>query len=528
MNTTVETPATDAPPKSRWKLWLLGFALLAAGAGAVYKWGTGAPAQNAVGQGGFGPGGGRGPGGFGGGGGFGRGQIVPVRVVPATRQNLDVYLRALGTVTPINTVTVRTRLDGELVKVNFTEGQRVSKGQVLAEIDTRPYQVQLAQAQGALEENRARLRNAQTDLERYQKLQQEQLITAQQVVGQEAQVRQLNGAIQSSEAQVASARLNLNYARIVAPIDGRLGLRQVDAGNMVRSGDQNGIVVITQMRPISVIFTVPETELPPVLEALRANRRLSVEAWDRADAVKLATGILQTVDNQIDTATGTIKLRATFDNADESLFPNQFVNIRLRVRTLENVTTIPSAAVQRAAFGEFVYLVKPPAATGEPPTVSIQRVALGPTEGERVAVTNGVRPGAQVVLEGVDQLTEGAKVEIVPEGGAPAGPPTGRRRGQGRGGFGGAAGGPGGPGGPGAGPRGAGGGQGAPGTGGPGAPGAAPGQGGPGQGGPGQGAPGQRGQGQGQGGQGQDGGQRRPGGSPGGETGQGGGRPPRS
>ena len=351
MNTTVETPATEAPPKSRWKLWIVGFLLLGAGGYAVYRFGTGAPAQSSQQQ--QGRGGGPGFGGPGGRGGFGggpRGQVVPVRVVPALKSNLDVYLRALGTVTPINTVTVRTRLDGELVKVYFTEGQRVAKGQVLAEIDTRPYQVQLAQAQGALEENRARLRNAETDLERYQKLQQEQLITAQQVVGQEALVRQLNGAIQSSEAQVASARLSLNYARIVAPIDGKLGLRQVDAGNLVRSGDANGIVVITQMRPISVLFTVPETELPPVLEAMRADRRLSVEAWDRADAVKLATGALQTVDNQIDTATGTIKLRATFDNADESLFPNQFVNIRLRVRTLQNATTIPAAAVQRASL----------------------------------------------------------------------------------------------------------------------------------------------------------------------------------
>ncbi|MEO6007587.1 MAG: MdtA/MuxA family multidrug efflux RND transporter periplasmic adaptor subunit, partial [Vicinamibacteraceae bacterium] len=426
MNTTVETPVSETASKSRWKLWVIGFLLLGAGGYTVYRFGTGAPAESSQQQGRGG-----GPGGFGGGrGGPGgqRGQVVPVRVVLATKQGLDVYLRALGTVTPINTVTVRTRLEGELVKVNFTEGQHVTKGQVLAEIDTRPYTVQLSQAQGALEESQARLRNAQTDLERYQKLQQEQLITAQQVVGQEAQVRQLNGAIQSSEAQVASARLNLNYARIVAPIEGRLGLRQVDAGNMVRSGDQNGIVVITQMRPISVIFTVPETDLPPVLEALRANRRLAVEAWDRADAVKLATGALQTVDNQIDTATGTIKLRASFENADESLFPNQFVNIRLRVRTLENATVIPSAAVQRAAFGEFVYVVKPDS------TVSIQRVTLGPTEGEKVAVTNGLAPQAQVVLEGVDQLTEGARVEIVPEGGAPAGPPTGRRRGAGQGG----------------------------------------------------------------------------------------------
>jgi len=433
MNTPVDTPLTEAAPKSRWKLWLVGFLMLGVGGYAVYRFGTGAPAESSQQQGrGGGPGGFGGPGGRGGfGGPGGRGQTVPVRVVPAARQNLDVYLRALGTVTPINTVTVRTRLDGELVKINFTEGQRVAKGQVLAEIDTRPYQVQLAQAQGALEENHARLKNAQTDLERYQKLQQEQLITAQQVVSQEAQVRQLNGAIQSSDAQVASARLNLNYARITAPIDGRLGLRQVDAGNFVRSGDQNGLVVITQMRPISVIFTVPETELPAVLAAVRGEKRLAVEAWDRADAVKLATGALQTVDNQIDTSTGTIKLRATFENADESLFPNQFVNIRLRVRTIENATIIPAAAVQRAAFGEFVYVVKPDN------TVSIQRVTLGPTEGDRVAVTNGLQPQAKVVLEGVDQLTEGAKVEIVPEGGTPAGPPTGRRRGQGAGGQGG-------------------------------------------------------------------------------------------
>jgi multidrug efflux system membrane fusion protein len=424
MNTTVETPASDAPPKSRWKMWVIGFLLLGAGGYAVYRFGTGAPAQSTQQQGrGGGPGFG-GPGGRGGGPG-GRGQVVPVRVVPAVRQNLDVYLRALGTVTPINTVTVRPRLDGELTRVNFTEGQRVAKGQVLAEIDARAYQVQLDQAQGALEENRARLRNAQTDLERYQKLAQEQLVTAQQVVGQEAQVRQLNGAIQTSEAQVANARLNLSFTKIIAPIDGRTGLRQVDAGNLVRSGDANGIVVITQMRPISVLFTLPETELPAVLASLRADRRLPVEAWDRADAIKLATGALQTVDNQIDTATGTIKLRATFENADESLFPNQFVNIRLRVRTLDNATVIPSAAVQRAAFGEFVYVVKPDS------SVSIQRVTLGPTEGDKVAVTTGLAPQAQVVLEGVDQLTEGARVEIVPEGGAPAGPPTGRRRGPG-------------------------------------------------------------------------------------------------
>ena len=406
MNTPVDPHVSEAPPKSRFKLWLIGFLLLGVGGYAVYRFGTGKPAESQAQRQGGGPGGfGGGRGGPGGGGGFGRGQVVPVRVVPATRKNLDVYLRALGTVTPINTVVVRPKLDGELVKINFTEGQRVAKGQVLAEIDARPYQVQLEQSQGSLEENRARLKNAQTDLERYQTLMKEQLVTAQQVVGQESQVTQLRGTIQSSEAQVANARLNLSYTKITAPIDGRLGLRQVDAGNIVRGGDANGIVVITQMRPISVLFTVPETDLPPVLASLRADRKLPVEAWDRADVVKLATGALQTVDNQIDTATGTIKLRATFENADESLFPNQFVNIRLRVRTLQDATVIPSAAVQRAAFGEFVYVVKPDN------TVSIQRIALGPTEGEQVAVTNGLSPQAQVVLEGVDQLTEGARVE---------------------------------------------------------------------------------------------------------------------
>jgi multidrug efflux system membrane fusion protein len=439
MTTLPADSLTDAPaPKSRLKLWIIGLLLLGAAGWAVYHFGIGATQIQTQGPGG----GGRGPGGFGGfggGGGFGRNQTVPVRVVAVQRQNIDVHLRALGTVTPLNTVTVRPRLDGELIRVHFTEGQRVERGQVLAEIDNRAYVVQLSQAEGALEENRARLKNAESDLERYQSLAKEQLITGQQVVGAEAQVRQLKGAIQGNEAQVNSARLNLDYAKVVAPISGRLGLRQVDPGNIVRSGDANGLVVIAQMRPISVIFTVPEADLPAVLEAYRGKKRLEVEAWDRADAVKLATGTLQTVDNQIDTTTGTIKLRAQFENTDESLFPNQFVNVRLLVRTIQNTSVIPAAAVQRAAFGTFVYVV------GDDSKVSIQRIALGPTEGERVAVTTGLAPNARVVLEGVDQLQEGARVEIVPEGGAA---PTGPRRpragaggGQGRGGQGGGQGG---------------------------------------------------------------------------------------
>jgi multidrug efflux system membrane fusion protein len=351
---------------------------------------------------------------------------VPVRVVTAARQNIDVHLRALGTVTPLNTVTVRARLDGELVRVNFKEGDIVRAGQVLGEIDSRPYEVQLAQTLGQREENDARLKNARADLDRFQKLFEEQLITKQQVASQESLVAQIEGALQSNAAQINSAKLNLTYTKIVAPISGRLGLRQVDPGNLVRSGDANGIVVITQMRPISVIFTVPEADLPGVLEAFGGGRRLEVEAWDRADTTKLATGTLSTVDNQIDTTTGTIKLRASFDNGDEKLYPNQFVNIRLRVKTLPDATVIPAAAVQRAAFGAFVYAVKPDN------TVTIQRLTLGPTENERVAVSSGLEPGTKIVLEGVDDLTEGRTVEIVPEGGAPARPrPAGAGRGQG-------------------------------------------------------------------------------------------------
>lgn len=351
-------------------------------------------------------------------GGFGpgsRGGPVPVRVATAERQNIDVELRALGTVTPLSTVTVRSRLDGELVRVHFTEGQRVREGDLLAEIDPRPYQVQLAQAEGQQRENMARLENAKADLERYRKLYEEQLITRQQVATQEALVQEIEGALASNAAQVNSAKLNLAYTRITAPTSGRLGLRQVDPGNFVRSSDPNGIVVITQIRPISVIFTVPETDLPAVLDAYRGRRQLPVEAWDRTDSVRLAEGTLQTVDNQIDPTTGTIRMRATFPNDNEQLFPNQFVNVRLKVRTVEDATVIPTAAVQRASFGTFVYVVQPDN------TVSISKITLGPTQGDRVAVASGVEPGARVVVEGVDELTDGARVEIVTGAGNPVG-----------------------------------------------------------------------------------------------------------
>jgi len=397
----IATSPQPAPVRTRGsnaRLWIVGFLLLAASAAAYWYWGRGTAAP--------GPPRGR----FGG----GPNQVVSVRVVPVQKATIDVDVRALGTVTPFNTVTVRSRLDGELVRVLFTEGQHVSAGDLLAEIDSRAYQVQLSQAQGQLEENRARLKNAEGDLATYQRLASEGLITRQQVTTQEALVQQFQGALQANEAQVNTARLQLAYTRIVAPIDGRLGLRQVDAGNLIRAGDVNGLVVITQMRPISVLFTVPEAELPAVLAGLRQGQRRPVQAWDRSEKVLLAEGTLQTMDNQIDTATGTIKLRARFANEQEQLFPNQFVNIRLRVNTLENATVIPTAAVQRASFGTFVYALKPNS------TVTIKRIALGPAEGDRVAVTSGLEGTERIVLEGVDDLTEGAKVDVITDGSQPA------------------------------------------------------------------------------------------------------------
>jgi membrane fusion protein, multidrug efflux system len=395
-------PATSpqTAPRSRIRHWILGIVLLALAAAAVWYWGgpaTPPPQRDTF----FGP--------------RDANRRTPIRVVPVRRETLDVQIRALGTVTPLNTVTVRARLDGALDRVLFTEGQRVTAGQLLAQIDPRPYEVALAQAQGQLKENEARLKNAEGDLARYTKLSAEGLITGQQVTTQEALVQQYRGALQANEAQVNNAKLQLSYTRIVAPIDGRLGLRQVDAGNLVHANDTSGIVIITQMRPISVLFTVPEAELPAILEGLRKDRRMPVEAWDRNDKVKIATGVLQTVDNQIDTTTGTIKLRAQFENADEQLFPNQFVNIRLRVRQIPDATVIPTAAVQRASFGTFVYVVKDDA------TVTIRRIALGPAEDDRVSIASGLAANERIVIEGVDDLTEGAKVEVIADS-TPSGP----------------------------------------------------------------------------------------------------------
>ena len=392
---------TAPPGRSRLGQWLIGLFILAGGAALVWHYDIGQGQSQQQGPGGRGGRGGRGP------------ELPPVRVVQAETRSIAVTLKALGTVTPVNTVIVRSRLDGELIRVHFTEGQRVKAGEVLAEIDPRPYQVALAQAEGQRVENQARLTNARDDLEKLRSLFERQLIPRQQLTAQESLVKQLEGSVQSNDAQVSNAKLQLSFTKVLAPISGRLGLRQVDIGNLVRSGDANGIVVITQMQPISVLFTVPESDLPAVLDALRSGNSPAVEAWDRAETTLLATGTLQTVDNQIDPTTGTIKLRAIFQNSDEKLFPNQFVNINLKLSTVRAATVVPAAAIQRASFGTFVYVIKPDN------KATIRKVTLGVSEGERVAITDGIAPGERVVLEGVDALREGVTVEIVGTGPVP-------------------------------------------------------------------------------------------------------------
>jgi multidrug efflux system membrane fusion protein len=331
---------------------------------------------------------------------------VPVRVITAAREPLAVYLKALGTVTPLKTVTVRSRVDGELVRVAFREGQYVEQGDLLAEIDPRPFRVQLSQAEGQQQQNLAELANTEGELQRFRDLQAKGYVSAQELANQEALVRQFQARRQSDQATVDEARLQLNYTRITAPIAGRVGLRNVDAGNLVRSGDAAGLVTITQMQPLSVLFTIPEPDLPAVRAAMNPRSPLPVEAWSRDERTRLATGELLSMDNQIDTATGTLRLRAQFANKDESLFPNQFVNIRLLVRN-DAAVVVPNAAVQFGAQGNFVFVVN------AQNKAILRAVQLGVTEGERVAVIKGVEAGDRVVLEGLDRLREDREVEII-------------------------------------------------------------------------------------------------------------------
>lgn len=334
-------------------------------------------------------------------------RVQPVTVATVRRQDIRVVVNAIGNIAALNTAVVRAKVEGELKAIRFKEGQQVRAGQLLAEIDPRSYEVALAQAQGQMARDQAQLRNAQLDLERYKDLLAKDSIARQQVDTQESLVRQLQGTVQADQAQVDNARLQLSYTKVTAPISGRLGLKQADLGNVVRASDANGLVTITQTQPISVVFAVPEAHLPKITRQLKAGETLTVEAWDREQRNRLATGKVSTTDNVIDPVTGTIKLKAEFGNADGSLFPNQFANIRLQLDTLEAALSVPTAAVQRGSIGTFVYVVK------EDGTVAVRRVRLGTVDGDWTSVQGELAAGDKVVTDGADRLREGAKVEVI-------------------------------------------------------------------------------------------------------------------
>lgn len=381
---------SSSPSRKTSRQWLIGLVLLAVLGVLLWWFWPSTPKSQQMGRGPFDD---MGP--------------VPVRLAKVEQGDFAIELKALGTVTAYNTVNVRSRVDGELVKVLFEEGQKVKAGQLLAVIDPRSYEVALQQAQGALQENQAQLQNAELDLARYKGLYAQDSIAKQTLDTQQALVNQYRGSLKSNQADVATAKLNLDFTQIRAPIAGRLGLRQLDIGNLVSSGDTTPLVVITQTDPIAVVFTIPEGDLPAVLQRRREGASLAVEAWDRGETLKLASGTLESLDNQIDTATGTVKLKARFDNAEQMLFPNQFVNVRLRVNDRQGATIVPSAAVQFGNQGTFVYVVDAES------KVSIRPVVIAASDAERSLVGSGVEPGERVVLEGTDRLRDGGKVEVI-------------------------------------------------------------------------------------------------------------------
>jgi multidrug efflux system membrane fusion protein len=342
---------------------------------------------------------------------------IPVTAAVAANGSIDVYFTGLGTVTPLATITVKTRIDGELMEVNYREGEIIHQGSQLVQIDPRPYQVQLEQAEAQLAKDQSALQNARTDLQRYETLIARNAVAQQVLVTQRSTVQQAEAVIKTDEAAVDSARLNLTYCRPTAPVTGRVGLRLVDRGNFVSAAAGTPLAVITQMQPMSVIFTLPEAQVPAVIDRRRADAHLRVDAMDRDKTRTLATGTLATLDNQFDPTTGTLRLRATFANVDERLLPNQFVNARLLVETKTNVTLVPNAAVQRNGTSTFVYVVTPDQ------TATVRHVTLGTTNAKRSEIAAGLSAGELVVTQGVDKLTEGAlvAVQLQPdEGGAPA------------------------------------------------------------------------------------------------------------
>ncbi len=387
-------PEVKGPPprsSSRGWLWLLVLIVVVA-AGAYFLWPRLKPAQPANAQ----PAGagqkGRGPG------------IIPVVAVRAQKGDIGVYVNGLGAVTPIYTVTVKSRVDGEIMKVLYTEGQPVHQGELLVQIDPRPYQVMLEQAEGQLAKDQATLNNARVDQARYEKLLAQNAIPEQQLATQKAMVGSAEGAVKADQGAIDAAKLDLVYSQITAPITGRVGLRLVDPGNIVHASDSNGLVVITQIDPISVIFPIAEDQVPIVVQRMRTGQSLRVEAWDRAMAKKLTTGVLQTIDNQIDETTATVRLRAQFENKDSLLFPGQFVNAHLLVEEQHGVTLVPNGAIQRNSQNTYVWLVKPDQ------TVTVCTITVGTTEGDQSQIVAGLAPGDVVVTDGVDKLQEGTKV----------------------------------------------------------------------------------------------------------------------
>jgi multidrug efflux system membrane fusion protein len=379
------------PSAARW-LWLPFLALVAAGAWYLWPRGSTTPAVSTGAPSKGGKKGGPG--------------VVPVVAARARKGDIAVYITGLGSVTPVYTVTVKSRVDGQLMKIHYKEGDLVHEGDLLVQIDPRPYQVQLEQAEGQLARDQALLDNARVDLDRYQKLLGQDAIPEQQLATQKATVAQAQGVVKSDQGQIDSAKLNLVYCDIRAPITGKVGLRLVDPGNIVHATDTNGLVVITQIQPISVIFTVAEDDLQVVLKKLAGGQHLTAEAYDRANTTKIGTGTLATVDNQIDPTTGSLRLRADFDNSANRLFPNQFVNVRLLVEEKHGVTLVPTAVIQRTTNSTYAYVVK------DDHTVTVRQIAQGVSEGDNAEVTSGVEPGDVLVMTGVDKLAEGTAVAV--------------------------------------------------------------------------------------------------------------------
>lgn len=332
---------------------------------------------------------------------------VPVRIVPVQRNNLDVEIKAIGTVVPVHTVNVQSQVSGLLQQVYFKEGQWVKKGQILAQIDPAPFEVALAQAEGTRQQNLAQLNNAETELARYQLLFKQDSIAKQQVEQQQALVNQLKGQTQSNRAQVDAAKLQLSYTKIYSPIEGRVGFKQKDAGNLIQANESTGLVTITQVHPVYVQFAVAENHLTALRETLKSSHQVQVSAWDKAEQKQLAVGHVQALDNQIDVSTGTLKLKAVFDNRDDRLFPNQFVNVRLSSQTIQNAVIIPSDAVQHGAKGTYVYIIT------KDNKAEVRALKLGLSTNDQIEILEGLDGTEKVVLEGIDRLSEGKEVKII-------------------------------------------------------------------------------------------------------------------